>query len=52
MRITRDMLNNYRRLKREIPILEAELVEMKRGITDLIIARFLIIEMDTHGLRV
>ncbi len=25
------MLNNYRRLKREIPILEAELVEMKKG---------------------
>ena len=31
MKITRDMLNNYRRLKREIPILEAELVEMKKG---------------------
>jgi len=31
LKITRDMLNNYRRLKREIPILEAELVEMKKG---------------------
>lgn len=31
MKITRGMLNNYRRLKREIPILEAELVEMKKG---------------------
>lgn len=31
MKITRDMLNNYRRLKREIPILEAELEEMKKG---------------------
>ena len=31
MKITRDMLNNYRRLKLEIPILEAELVEMKKG---------------------
>lgn len=31
VRITRKLLDNYRRLKREIPILEMELQEMKQG---------------------
>ncbi|KJJ66689.1 DUF1492 domain-containing protein [Clostridium sp. FS41] len=31
MKITKNMLNNYRHLKREIPILELELENMKKG---------------------
>ncbi|MFR1080466.1 hypothetical protein [Enterocloster sp.] len=29
IKITKKLLNNYRRWKREIPLLEAELVEMR-----------------------
>ena len=42
IKITRKLLDDYRRLKREIPLLELELVEDAAGDNGLITARYLI----------